>query len=85
MNKRVYRSMVADTIAPDHFLKKVFKKNLFVRTNLSQESLSYICIKYCCPREAREAEEKSPIFHQFFLTCSFQSFTAQEEIIRNLS
>lgn len=25
-NKRVYRSMVADTINPDHFLKKVFKK-----------------------------------------------------------
>ena len=25
-NKRVYRSMVADTISPDHFLKKVFKK-----------------------------------------------------------
>lgn len=24
--KRVYRSMVADTINPDHFLKKVFKK-----------------------------------------------------------
>lgn len=26
MQKRVYRNMVADTIAPDHFLKKVFKK-----------------------------------------------------------
>jgi hypothetical protein len=25
-NRRVYRSIVSDTIAPDHFLKKVFKK-----------------------------------------------------------